>query len=501
MKIDLQFTSYYNNLTAQQQQIISWRNCLFQASWYTNFMNIPLDKKIGIWGFGVTGKSAAHYFHIRCYHIEVLDKKNVTDADQHYLAERNIAFFNQQDLHSFLERNDYIFPTPGIDLAPYAQFAHKFLNELDLFYNSWHKPIIAITGSIGKTTVTHLLSLLLDKIGLDVATGGNIGTPMLDLIPLQNTSDVALLELSSFQLEHCKKFAPDLAVITNLYPNHLDRHGSLEAYLAAKATIFAHQKPGQQALVPWSLRGEIVLIPPTLQLRSGRTGLAHSERATQMHYFSDAPIDQNEKNIDSKIYYLDHDIIKMLCDSSVKEIIPLSQFPAITFAQNWLIIASILDICKLQFPDLTSMELTVPEHRLEKVATINNVDFYNDSKSTTTQSTLAAIERLKHRPILLLFGGLSKGVDRSPFVEQIKNEVKKMYCFGAEAQSLYAMCTAHTIAAESYETLDAAVNAAVRDMQTGDQIVLSPAGSSYDLYKDYTERGAHFKKLVSELQK
>ncbi|MDR3551439.1 MAG: UDP-N-acetylmuramoyl-L-alanine--D-glutamate ligase [Candidatus Babeliales bacterium] len=462
-------------------------------------MNIPLDKKIGIWGLGVTGKSAVHYFHIRCYHIEVLDQKAFSADDQAYFAERNILLLGQEDLKDFLERNDYIFPSPGIDLAPYAQYAHKFLNELDLFYSSWKKPIIAITGSIGKTTITHLLSLLLQKVGLDVATGGNIGKPMLDLIPLQNSHDIALLELSSFQLEHCKKFAPDLAIITNLYPNHLDRHRSEDEYLRAKANIMRWQTDKQPALLPLALKDAVLRLMPLQKTKK------------HLYYFS---VQTPAHPVDGKVYYVEQNIIHLLCDPTSlklrragtdtetnKVIADLSQFPPITFQENWLIICAVFDIIKLQIPDLATIELHVPEHRLEKVATINGVDFYNDSKSTTTQSTLAAIERLSSRPILLILGGLSKGVDREPFVEQIKGKIKKIYCFGKEADQLTAMCQKYGIIHQSCPTLDDAVTGAIADMQSGDQIVLSPAGSSYDLYSNYIERGNHFKQLLMTYKK
>jgi len=445
---------------------------------------IDLNKKIGIWGFGTTGKSAANYFHVRGYHVQVLDRKNLDDTEKAFLITRNIPFFHQEFLSGFLEQNDYIVASPGIDIRPYLQqYPDKFLNELDFFYAEWNKPIIAITGSVGKTTITHLLSTLLQKVGLEVATGGNIGTPLFDLIALNKSHDVALLELSSFQLEHCTQFAPDLAIITNLYPNHLDRHNDEQEYLDAKTKIFAHQKKGQQALISWGLKDKI-------------NGVLEGK----LHYFSSSPLPSQENRSDiSKKYYIENDVITVDLNGQRKELMACIGLPPITFIENWLIIHAIFDICKLPLPDLHSLKLTVPEHRLERVATINGVDFYNDSKSTTVQSTQAAIERLKSRPVLLLLGGLSKGVNRAPFIASIKNDVKKIYCFGAEAKELKMMCDAADIQSASFANLDTAFAACVADMQSGDQILLSPAGSSYDLYKIYTERGDHFKKLVGNI--
>src|SRR5579872_6602560 len=163
------------------------------------------EKSVGIWGFGIVGKSADNYLLKAGTPVEVLDKRTLTSQEKAFLRERGIPFYGPQDLTAFLERNDAILPSPGIDLRPYAHYRHKWIAELDLFARNYHHPIIAVTGSIGKTSVTHLLSTLLQAHGIQLATGGNIGTAMLDL--LANPSTMALLEVSSFQLELTKTFA------------------------------------------------------------------------------------------------------------------------------------------------------------------------------------------------------------------------------------------------------------------------------------------------------
>src|SRR5690606_28349772 len=145
------------------------------------------------------------------------------------------------DLNTFLENNSYIIPSPGINVYPYASFAHKWLAELDLFNSEYKKPIIAITGTVGKTSVTHLLDQLLQKYTQRVLTGGNIGIGMLDLLSHPENTDVSLLEVSSFQLELCKSFAPDLAIWTTFSENHLDRHETIDKYFDAKYRILINQ--------------------------------------------------------------------------------------------------------------------------------------------------------------------------------------------------------------------------------------------------------------------
>lgn len=441
---------------------------------------ITIDKKIGIWGFGITGKAVVNYLHAQGFELVVMDKKTLSEADIAYLQNKNIPFYSEGELATFLAHCDLILPSPGIDLRSYAQFKHKWLSELDLFYAAWKKPIIAITGSIGKTTITHILSKVLEHTGLKVATGGNIGIPMFDLLTDQDSYDIALLEISSFQLELCKQFAPHLAIWTNFYPNHLDRHSSEAEYFNAKATLFAYQTKEDHALVP-------VALAPQLNIPS------------TTHYFSlqkpDSFLQSRDHN--SAVFFKDQN--QFIAHNTNHPLITCDQLPALSFEENWLIICAALTILKIKLPNfLTITELSLPEHRLEKIATLNGVDFYNDSKSTTIQSTAAAINRLCSNPILLLLGGLSKGVDRSPLIQEVAGKVKKIYCFGKEAEQLKAMCDMHKVPNSSHVTLDEAVAACKIEMLSGDQVLLSPAGSSYDLFTNYIERGNHFKKLVKE---
>ena len=143
--------------------------------------------------------------------------------------------------------------------------------------------------------------------------------------------------------------------------------------------------------------------------------------------------------------------------------------------------------------------LSLPSYRLEEVATINGVTYYNDSKSTIMQATLAAVDALHNKKIILLLGGVSKGVDRAPFVQQLKDNVQAVICFGKEAEQLRAACCAASIEAHAVKTLEEAVALAQKNSQKAEAILLSPGGASFDLFKDYQERGARFKELVLSL--
>lgn len=449
-------------------------------------MSIDLkNKKVGVWGLGVVGTSAVSYLASKECSIEVLESRDLNTNECTFLANNQAKPVDHDDISDFLHNNDNIIPSPGIDLRHYKKYQNKWLSELDLFADEWHKPIIAITGTAGKTTVTSLLSQLLTYHGASIATGGNIGTGMLDLLKVG--ADLALLEVSSFQLELCKTFAPKLAIWTNFTENHLDRHDTIDEYFTAKCNIFANQHNGDKALLPLSIAPRIHAPDKTIYFFS-------PTRPTESELVHARPA--------AGVFYLDGDTIIFMRRNTISTIFNLKNVPAITFNENWLVICAALHLLKKPLDIITqcSNQLTMPEHRLEKVATINDVTFYNDSKSTTPQSTTAAIQQLKDAPIKLFLGGISKGINRRPLIELIKNDVSHIYCFGTEARQLQRMCVDFDISSSCSSTLERSFTLCTQRMQPGDTVLFSPAGASFDLFKNYKERGAVFKTLVHQLK-
>ena len=491
-------------------------------------------KKIGIWGLGIVGTSAIKYFHQRGSLIELLDQRTPTCEEQEFLKAHAATWFNYADLPAFLERNDCILPSCGIDLRPYAQYQHKWLSELDLFAAECNAPIIAITGSVGKTTVTHLLSHVLSAQGKKVFTGGNIGVGLLESIDEANKADYVVIEVSSFQLERCTTFTPDFAICTNIFANHLDRHGSFDNYMQAKMKILGMKGDPSSQPTP-RLRRPGGTFTPELAEGSGRTveeiNPARAElveafeqtkkilfpialfnqipehiRNTQsLNFFSSSIPSSQEISLVGDLhtlYYLHNEKLMRYYQTSPSLVFDFIELPFISYPQNVVILSSTLHI--LGYPLTNFVEILnqqeLPEHRLEKIATINGIDFYNDSKATIPASTLAAIEKIKDRPIVLFLGGVSKGVDRSDFIKQLAGSVRLVYCFGKEAEQLKIWCDAHHIPAQAFATLDDAFTALPAITQTGDQILFSPAGASFDLFANYAERGNYFKKLVFSLK-
>jgi len=350
------------------------------------------------------------------------------------------------------------------------------------------------------------LSKILKSERLALWVGGNIGAPMLDLLLQKNYVDAAVLELSSFQLENCKIFSSELAIWTNFYPNHLDRHKTLELYFQAKKQLITLQNEKQHALLPLCL---LNMLKPLSQFDC------------QINFFTscEPSIDcLNQLKLNMNIFYLKNQkIIKLFFQHGTwhqEHIGSIEKLACMTFDENALIIYSALYILKqlakqdttfacFNSIDTNNIKLQIGhnlDHRLEKVTTLNGVDFYNDSKSTTIASTFAAVKKLSNRPVLLLLGGLSKGVDRTSLIEKIKDQVKKVYCFGKEAKQLGKICLAKSIPCASFIDLDRALDACFKNAIAGDQILLSPAGSSFDLFKNYKDRGDHFKKLIQWLK-
>ena len=438
------------------------------------------QKKIGIWGFGTVGKSALIYFSGLNISCTVLDKRALTEEEHGLLQKHHATYLSEQDIENFFSITDIIFASPGIDINPFKHRSH-FICELDLFTTAWHKPLIAVTGTIGKTSTTTLLANILQK-QMHIAVGGNIGTPMLQFLEKQASYDYALLELSSWQLEHAQQLKPDIAVWTNFYPNHLDRHHTTEAYFHAKLPILRDQTASQIAVLPLSLRSQITPF----------------NRSSQKIWFTDTTLTSHQEfEANESILYIENDLVMIKNNHTKRALIEINMLPNFTYLQNMLSTIAVLYTLNLPVELLMQSNLSI-EHRLEKISACSDIIFYNDSKATVPDATLAALTQFKYRQVTLLLGGLSKGVDRSYLIQSLPPQVKRVICFGKEAEQLQTFCALQKIEGYAFASLEPAVACAIEHAKPEEIILLSPAGSSYDLYADYTERGRHFKKLVAD---
>ena len=413
-------------------------------------MNL-IGKRIGIWGLGIGGKALVEFLSKKECELFVFDKKDLSQ-EKSFLEKNNAHQIDR--LKYFLDHCDLIFPSAGIDVRSYQAYASKLVAELDLFYEFFKKPIIAITGTLGKTTITTTLAQILESAGKKVAIGGNIGVGLCSLLE-QEDLEYAVIEVSSFQLDLCKRFAPRIAVWTNFFPNHLDRHSSLQEYFLAKCKIVKFQRERDSACVPEMMLDAI----------------------------------KNES-----LYLHRWRIIPEEVPAEIEKFLP-----SFGIVDNWKTLAVVLAELKLPFELLKRQKEPSLEHRVEFVTLINGRSFYNDSKSTVPGATLSAIQRFS-QPVILLLGGLSKGISRKHLIEQLKDKVKRVIVFGKEREQLAQWCREFDILVHECAEMSKAMTVAYNESNNGDVILLSPAGSSFDLFKNYQERGNIFKELVLKIK-
>lgn len=432
-------------------------------------INIFKNKKIGLWGFGVVGKSI--YDYLQPFHdkIQILDKQ---------LLEHQPNSILQTPLSTqiFLEHNDIVVASPGIPIHSYKQYRHKFITELDIFYQEYKGFSVAITGTVGKTTITNAIAHCTDT-GI---AAGNIGYAMLNAA-MQPSPKKIILELSSFQLQYIEKFAPNIAIFTNFYSNHLDHHASEEEYFKAKCNIFKNQTKNDIAIIPCNL---ILAIKSHATIQAQIFLTCKEGCATHQYPTFMAQEDR---------------IVLKKTDTAITLLKDLQSSSCFTYEENMIIIIAALYLQNIELAQIAHKLQTIKtgEHRLEKFATHTGSTFYNDSKSTVWQSTKKAIENMNNESCTIFLGGLSKGADRAPLIQYFHNKTISVLSFGKEAELIKALCDKYNVACAPFATLEEAVHACFTKPLTK-HILLSPGGSSFDLFKNYQERGNMFKNLIKK---
>jgi UDP-N-acetylmuramoylalanine--D-glutamate ligase len=353
------------------------------------------------------------------------------------------------------------------------------IGELELAARFLKGNMLAITGSNGKTTTTALVGEILEKAGLPTLVGGNIGVPVVGLIDESTEASWLVLEVSSFQLETTDTFHPKIAVILNITPDHLDRHGTFENYAMAKERIFAAQT------------GEDFLV---LNLDNERAAAAAARTRAKVYWFSiDSPVDQGTFVEDGFVVYL------AAKDAALEKIMPLSGIP-LKGDHNVENVLAAACAARLAGANSETIRAAIEafhavEHRLEYVTTINGVEYYNDSKATNVDATAKALAAFPDG-IHLILGGKDKGSDYRELNPLLKR-VKAVYTIGSAAEKIESQLRG-TVPLRSCGTLADAVNAAGKAAHPGDVVLLAPACSSFDQFENYEQRGRVFKELVNE---
>jgi UDP-N-acetylmuramoylalanine--D-glutamate ligase len=446
-------------------------------------------KKVLVVGLGKSGLAAALFLRRRGALVTVSDVRSAEQLAKEIPALIEAGIMVESGGHGLLtfRRQDLIVVSPGVpldtpELAQVKHFGLPVIGELELAARFLKGHTLAVTGSNGKTTTTTLLGEILKAGGLPTLVGGNIGVPVVALIDDSTEDTWSVLEVSSFQLETTVQFHPEIAVILNITPDHLDRHGSFENYCAAKERIFAAQT-AEDCLV--------------LNADNSPCEDAAARSAAKVYWFSiEHPVDQGAWLEQGSVVY------RAAEDAPTEHVMPLRGIPlkGSHNIENVLaaVVAARLAGVPAEIIRHAVESFQAVEHRLEYVVTHNGVAYYNDSKATNVDATAKAIAAFSGG-IHLILGGKDKNSDYTLLSDLLRERVSAVYTIGSAAAKIESHLRG-VVSIYSCETLDKAVASAAAAARPGEVVLLAPACSSFDQFENYEHRGKVFKQLVKDLR-
>jgi UDP-N-acetylmuramoylalanine--D-glutamate ligase len=446
------------------------------------------NKRVLVVGLGKSGLSAAMFLRAQGARVTVSDARSAMALAQEIPALLEAGIMVESGGHGLLtfRRQDLIVVSPGVPMdTPEVKQAMAFglpvIGELELASRYLQGQVVAITGSNGKTTTTTLVGKIFKDSGLPTQVGGNIGLPVIDLVAASTPETVNVLEVSSFQLETVEEFHPKIAVILNITPDHLDRHGSFENYVASKERIFERQD-AKDALV---LNGDD---------RVTQMGAARAK--SEVFWFS------GTKAVRRGAFVRDGVIVWVEKEGGLTEpIMPVSEvhLKGAHNIENVLAAVCVARLANISAENIRAAVSTFSavEHRLELVRKLNGIEFYNDSKATNVDATMKAVASFP-KGIHLILGGKDKDSDYSLMASLLKERVKVVYTIGSAAEKIERQLHG-VVKMVAAETMQTAVAKAAKAAIAGDVVLLSPACSSFDQFENYEHRGHVFRQLVNEL--
>ncbi len=446
-------------------------------------------------GLGRSGLSTAKFLHSKGFGVKATDidpARKILEPELNELGiETQVGFHDQETF----DRASCLVVSPGIPLEiPHIKKARakgvKITGELDIFARYNTTPVVAITGTNGKTTTTTLIRDMLESSGVSTFMGGNIGTPLLDYLMKNSPVQVVVAEISSFQLDLAHEFHPQVAVLLNLAPDHLDRYPDFSAYEESKWSIFKNQTPEDHAIINRDIPGFDARRPTIVaglypfssdSLTGTRAGAAVEGNRVCLAMGQDA----GERTVE------------IPCQD-------LEGLPGPHNREN-LAAAALASLCRGATLKGILSSLTrfkgLP-HRISLVREINQVKFYNDSKATNTGAVIRALETFAHdcprKNIILILGGREKGEDFSVLIPAINKWVRLILAMG-EAAPHIQKTFGPVCPVEEQGTMAHAVLASFRAGRPGDVVLLSPACASFDMYDNYEQRGDDFVRRVRGL--
>ena len=442
-------------------------------------------KRVLVVGLGKSGVASSLFLQSRGARVTVSDEKSQEQLRTEIpaLLDKGIMVETGKHGERTFRDQDLIVVSPGVpNDVPQLMNARKMgipvIGEIELAARYLEGKVIAITGSNGKTTTTTLTGEVIAAGGLQSLVGGNIGTPAITFVDQSSPNTWVVLEISSFQLETIETFKPHIAAILNITPDHLDRHGSMEAYIAAKARIFETQTDKDFAVLNMD--------DPTC--------VALGQKLTpRVYWFSrKTEVERGSFVRGGRIVFRDA--------RGEREIMPVEEI-TLKGAHNLENVLAAAAMGILAGVEPAKVRRAVKgfkavEHRLEYTATMRGVQYFNDSKATNVDATIKALESFPGN-IHLILGGKDKGSDYSVLNDLLKARVKRVYTIGAAAQKIESQISGVNVT--SAGTLDQAVRKASEFAEPGDVVLLAPACASFDQFQSYEQRGRVFKEVVRAL--
>jgi UDP-N-acetylmuramoylalanine--D-glutamate ligase len=442
-------------------------------------------KKVLVIGLARTGVATSLYCARHGSNVIAVDTRTESDLSEvaANLRKANISLELGGYTEKILDGRDLVVPSPGVPADAAILKAARARNlpvwsEIELADRFLNGRLIGITGSNGKTTTTSLIDHILKNSGFSTLLAGNIGTPLIDVVEKTTDQTIAVAELSSFQLELVETFRPNIGVFLNLTPDHLDRHGSIEAYGAAKARIFEKQTAADFAVLNADDLASTPYAPSTPKV----FWFSRKQRVAQGAFL-----------LGEEIVFRHHGEEEIILKLSE---VPL---PGAHNLENALaaVVATRLAGARPQEIQKAIRSFAGVEHRLEFVAELGGVRYYNDSKATNVDATRKALDAFPGR-ILIILGGKDKGSDYTVLQAPLREKAILALLVGAAAEKIESQI-AGSVSIERAGTIERAVEIASRTAQPGDIVLLAPACASFDQFQNYEHRGRVFKQLVHQL--
>ena len=443
------------------------------------------DKRVLVLGLGVSNLPLLNYLNEFKAKITVRDRKKIDELDKEIIDKINKYKIEYVLGDSYLDNlNDYdiIFRSPSIlpSIKPLEDARNSGVlvtTEIEQVIKLAPCKVIGITGSKGKTTTTTILSTILEKLNYNVFVGGNIGIPLFSKIKEMKKDDIIVLEMSSFQLMNMS-VSPNISIITNISPDHLDIHKDYDEYINAKKYIFKNQN-----------KDDIIVLNEEDNIVKDM----NKDTISKIRYFGSTNHNNNYYIKDKNIYYQDKKII----DTS--KLLLKGRHNTLNICAALNAISNYINVDNKKLEKIVA-DIKSVHHRLEFVRNINGVDWYNDSASTTPDKSMGGLNAFDEK-IVLIAGGYDKNISYEEFGKPIVENCSKLILFGATKEKIYNSVIKEKSNIEIYKlnTLEEVVNKAYEIAKKGEVVLFSPASASFDMFKNAYQRGDLFKELVNKL--